>query len=149
MLKCRLLLSYNSQKIDATAVLQQRCYADCVHTTNNRDAVPDCPPHHKTEMSSTRRPHDLFHELSVRASTVGGATQQKEHQQAQDLLASSLVRSSRSPAREASGSARVCGSQSGRAHNIKEGVATDPAEKATSAADPARNTTIRPRRRQI
>jgi hypothetical protein len=47
---------------------------------------------------------------------VDGATQQKKSNNSVDLLAS-LVRSLGSPAREASGSARVCAGQCGRARD--------------------------------
>jgi hypothetical protein len=72
----------------------------------------------------------------------------KEHQQA-DLLASSIVRTLRSHAKECGGSACLCAGQGGRARGRKEGVAADPTGKATTAADLARNTTIQPRRRWI
>jgi hypothetical protein len=45
----------------------------------------------------------------------------KEHQQAEDLLSSPFIRSSRSLAKEVGGSARVCASQGGRAHGRVEG----------------------------
>jgi hypothetical protein len=72
----------------------------------------------------------------------------KEHQQT-NLLASSIVRTSRSPAREAGGSARVCASHGGRARDRIEGVKADLVGKATSATDPARKMAIRPKERQI
>jgi hypothetical protein len=68
----------------------------------------------------------------------------KEHQQA-DLLASSIVRTSRSPAREADGSARVCVGHGGRARGRIDGVTADPAGKATTATDPAGKTRSRQR----
>jgi hypothetical protein len=49
----------------------------------------------------------FFGGVDIRASTIGGATQQKKSNISVNLLAS-LVRSSGSPAREAGGSARVC-----------------------------------------
>jgi hypothetical protein len=61
----------------------------------------------------------------------------KEHQQA-DLLASSINRMSRSPAREADGSARGCAGHGGRACGRMEGVTADPAGKATTSTDLAR-----------
>jgi hypothetical protein len=63
----------------------------------------------------------------------------KRHQQA-DLPASSIVRASRSPAREADGSACVCASHGVRARGRIEGETTDPAGKATAATDPVGKT---------
>ena len=68
----------------------------------------------------------------------------KGHQQA-DLPASSIVQASRSPAREADGSARVCAGQGVRARCRVEGVSVDPAGKATTATNPAMKTAIRPK----
>jgi hypothetical protein len=62
----------------------------------------------------------IFGRVDVRASTIGKATQIKEHQQV-DLPASSIVQASRSPAREADGSARVCAGHGVRARGRKEG----------------------------
>jgi hypothetical protein len=45
----------------------------------------------------------------------------KEHKQVEDHLACPFIRSSRSPAKEVGGSARVCASQGGRAHGRVEG----------------------------
>ena len=63
----------------------------------------------------------------------------KGHRQA-DLPASSIVRASRSPAREADSSARVCAGHGVRARGRIEGETTDPAGKATAATDPAGKT---------
>jgi hypothetical protein len=63
----------------------------------------------------------------------------KGHRQA-DLPASSIVRASRSPAREAASSARVCASHGVRARGRIEGETADPAGKATAATDPAGKT---------
>jgi hypothetical protein len=63
----------------------------------------------------------------------------KEHRQA-DLLASSIVQASRSPAREADDSARVCANHGVRARGRIEGETTDPAGKATAATDPVGKT---------
>jgi hypothetical protein len=60
----------------------------------------------------------------------------KGHRQA-DLPASSIVRASRSPAREADSSARVCAGHGVRARDRIEGETTDPVGKATTATDPA------------
>jgi hypothetical protein len=60
----------------------------------------------------------------------------KGHRQA-DLPASSIVRASRSPAREADSSARVCAGHGVRARGGIEGETADPAGKATTATDPA------------
>jgi hypothetical protein len=67
------------------------------------------------------------------------------------FFASSIVRTSRSPAREAIGSARVCAVHGGRAraHDRIEGLMVDPAEKATTTMDPVWKTAIRPKGRQI
>jgi hypothetical protein len=73
----------------------------------------------------------------------------KEHQQVEDLLASSLIRSSRSPAREVGDTVRVCASQGGCAHGRIEGVSTDPAGKATTTTDPTMKTSIGPKGRRI
>jgi hypothetical protein len=74
----------------------------------------------------------------VRASMVDRATQQKStSRQHTDLLASSIVRTSRGPAREADDSARVCAGHGGRARGRIEGITVDPAGKATTATDPA------------
>jgi hypothetical protein len=98
--------------------------------------------------------------VDVRASTIGEGDTTKEHQQV-DLLASLIVRMSRSPAREADGSARVCAGHGVRARGRIEGVrrirpgrhdpakgtadragkvaATgNPAGKATAATDPTK-----------
>jgi hypothetical protein len=63
----------------------------------------------------------------------------KGHRQA-DLRASSIVQTSRSPAREADGNARVCADHGVRARGRIEGKTTDPAGKATTATDPAGKT---------
>jgi hypothetical protein len=63
----------------------------------------------------------------------------KGHQQA-DLPASLIVWASRSPAREADSSARVCAGHGVRARGRIEGETTDPAGKATAATDPAGKT---------
>jgi hypothetical protein len=63
----------------------------------------------------------------------------KGHRQ-DDLSASSIGRASRSPAREADSSARVCASQGVRAHDRIEGEMADPGGKATTATDPAGKT---------
>jgi hypothetical protein len=72
----------------------------------------------------------------------------KTHQQV-DLLASSIVWTSRSLAREASDSAHVCADNGGRARGRIEWVTADPAWKATSATDPAGKMTIWPKGRHI
>jgi hypothetical protein len=83
-----------------------------------------------------------------RRSSVNGRRRDttKEHQQA-DLLASSVVRSSRSPAREADSTACVCAGQGGRACGRIEGATTDPAgeghdsdESSQENGDPAKGT---------
>jgi hypothetical protein len=84
--------------------------------------------------------------VDIRASTIGGAMQ-KGQQQPQGLRASFPVRSSRSLAREAGGSARVCAGQGSHARDRVEGATADPVGKAT--ADPATKTMIRPKGRQI
>jgi hypothetical protein len=61
--------------------------------------------------------------VDVLALTIGEGGTTKEHQQG-DLLASSIVRTSRSPAREADGSARVCTGHGVRACGRIEGVTT-------------------------
>jgi hypothetical protein len=63
----------------------------------------------------------------------------KGHRQA-DLHASSIIRTSRSPAREADNSARVCAGHGVRARDRIEGETTDPAGKATAATDPTGKT---------
>jgi hypothetical protein len=63
----------------------------------------------------------------------------KGHRQA-DLPASSIVQTSRSPAREADGNARVCAGHGVRARGRIEGETTDPAGKATTTTDPAGKT---------
>jgi hypothetical protein len=63
----------------------------------------------------------------------------KGHRQ-DDLSASSIGRASRSPAREADSSARVCASQGVRARDRIEGGMADLAGKATTATDPAGKT---------
>jgi hypothetical protein len=63
----------------------------------------------------------------------------KGHQQA-DLPASSIVRASRSPAREADRSARVCAGHGVRARGRIEGETTDPTGKATTTTDLAGKT---------
>jgi hypothetical protein len=60
----------------------------------------------------------------------------KGHRQA-DLPASSITRTSRSSAREAASSARVCAGHGVRARGRIEGEMTDSAGKATTAIDPA------------
>jgi hypothetical protein len=72
----------------------------------------------------------------------------KEHQQF-DLLASSIVWTSRSPTREADSSARFCASHGGRVRDRIEGVMADPARKATTEKDLARKTAIRPEGHRI
>jgi hypothetical protein len=67
----------------------------------------------------------------------------KGHRQA-DLPASSIIRASRSPARETDGSARDCAGQGVRARCRVEGVSVDPAGKATAATNPATKMAIRP-----
>jgi hypothetical protein len=67
----------------------------------------------------------------------GDTTKGRRHA---DLPASSIVRASRSPAREADSSARVCAGHGVRACGRKEGETTDPAGKATTATDPAGKT---------
>jgi hypothetical protein len=74
--------------------------------------------------------------VDVRASTIGEGDTTKEHQQV-GLPASSIVRASRSPAREADSSARVCTGHGSRACGRIEGETADPAGKATTATDPA------------
>jgi hypothetical protein len=59
--------------------------------------------------------------VDVRASTIGEGDTTKEHQQG-NLLASSIDRTSRSPAREADDSARVCTDHGVRACGRIEGV---------------------------
>jgi hypothetical protein len=85
-----------------------------------------------------------------RRSSVNGrqGDTTKEHQQA-DLLASSIVRTSRNPAREVGDCARVCAGHGGRARDRIEGATVDPAGKATTATDPAGKMTIRPKGRRI
>jgi hypothetical protein len=68
----------------------------------------------------------------------------KGHRQA-DLSASSIIRASTSPAREADGSARVCAGHGVRARGRKDGESVDPAGKATAATNPAMKTAIRPK----
>jgi hypothetical protein len=68
----------------------------------------------------------------------------KGHRQA-DLSASSIIRASTSPAREADGSARVCAGHGVRARGRKDGESVDPAGKATTATNPAMKTAIRPK----
>jgi hypothetical protein len=68
-----------------------------------------------------------------------GDTIKKGHRQG-DLPASSIVRASRSPAREADSSARVCAGHSVRARGRREGETADPAGKATTATDIAEKT---------
>jgi hypothetical protein len=70
---------------------------------------------------------------------IGEGDTTKEHQQA-DLLASSIVRASRSPAREADSNARIRAGHGGRACGRIEGVTMDPSRKATVATDPAGKT---------
>jgi hypothetical protein len=67
----------------------------------------------------------------------GDAT--KEHRQA-DLPASSIIRASMSPAREADSSAHVCAGHGVRARGRIEGETTDPTGKATAMTDPAGKT---------
>ena len=80
--------------------------------------------------------------VDVRASTNGEGNTTKEQQQPQGLLASFRDQSSRSLAREAGDSARVCADQGGRARDRKEGVSADPVGKATTTTDPTMKTTI-------
>jgi hypothetical protein len=68
----------------------------------------------------------------------------KEHRQP-DHPASSIVRASRSPAREADSS--VCAGHGVRTRGRKEGETIDPAGKATTATDPAGKTRSRKGRR--
>jgi hypothetical protein len=63
----------------------------------------------------------------------------KGHQQA-DLPTSSIVRASKSPAREADNSARGCAGHGVRARDRIEGETTDPSGKATTVTDPAGKT---------
>jgi hypothetical protein len=63
----------------------------------------------------------------------------KGHRQA-DLRASSIVRASRSPAREADNSACVCAGHGVCARGRIEGETADPAGKATAATDPVGKT---------
>jgi hypothetical protein len=86
--------------------------------------------------------------VDVRASTIGGATQ-KGQQQPQGLHASFRIRSSRSSARKAGGSARVCVGQDGHARGRVKGATMDLAGKATTATDSATKTAIRPKGRRI
>lgn len=72
----------------------------------------------------------------------------KEYQQA-DLLASSIVRTSRSLAREAGDSAHDSAGHGGRVRGGIEGITAHPAGKATTATDLARKTAIWPKGRQI
>jgi hypothetical protein len=76
-------------------------------------------------------------------------TTKEEYQQIGNFLASSLVRSLRSPAREANGSARVYAGQGGPACDRVEGVSVDPIGKATTVTDLTTKTTIRPKGRRI
>lgn len=66
-----------------------------------------------------------------------------------DLLTSFRVRSLRSPAKEADDSTRVCAGKGGRTRDRVEGVTADPVGKATTATDPAKKTTIRPKGRRL
>ena len=70
-----------------------------------------------------------------------GDTIKKGHRQG-DLPASSIVQASRSPGREADGSARVCVGHGVHARGRKEGVSVNPVGKATTATDPVMKTAI-------
>jgi hypothetical protein len=76
-----------------------------------------------------------------RRSSVNGrqGDTTKEHRQA-DLPASSIVRASRSPAKEADSNARVCAGHGVSARDRIEGETTDPAGKATTSTDLAGKT---------
>jgi hypothetical protein len=71
----------------------------------------------------TRNRSLFFGGVDVRASTTDEGDTTKEHQQG-DLLAFSIVRTSRSPAKEADDSARVCASHGVRARDRIDGVTT-------------------------
>jgi hypothetical protein len=85
-----------------------------------------------------------------RRSSVNGrqGDTTKEHKQT-DLLASSIVQTSRSPVREAGGTARICAGHGGCARGRIEGVTADPVRKAMATMDLAGKMTIRPKGRQI
>jgi hypothetical protein len=73
----------------------------------------------------------------------------KEHQQVEDLLASSIVWTLRSPTREAAAAHTFAHGQGGCTRGRVEAVTAEPTEKATAATDPAMKTTNRLKGRQI